>query len=65
MTEKQYADYVYNLLAIDSEGLDSIYEDYITHLVGLRGLNALLSNKLLESCGVINGRQLYVLIDKN
>jgi hypothetical protein len=44
--------------------MDSIYGDYIQHLVGICGLNALIANHLVESCGVVYGRQLYVLCEK-
>ena len=44
--------------------LDAIYEDALIHLVGVRGVEALKENKLLKSCGVVNGRQLYTLCDK-
>lgn len=46
---------------LEKEELESMYEDYIVHLIGMTGLNALLEERLLETCGVINGRQLYVL----
>lgn len=59
-----YADHVYAIVKKEAEGLDSIYEDYIMHLVGIIGLNALIEAKLLETCGVICGRPLYVLCDK-
>lgn len=57
-------DYIYNMVKQESDGLDSIYEDYIVQLVGDIGLKLLKEDKLLETCGVINGRQLYVLCDK-
>ena len=44
--------------------LDAIYGDTLIHLVGVRGVEALKENKLLESCGVVNGRQMYTLCDK-
>lgn len=44
--------------------MDAVYEDYIKALVGEYGLELLLANKYLETCGVINGRQLYVLCKK-
>lgn len=59
-----YAKYVYDIVRLDCEGMDSIYADYIKQMVGVYGLNALIIHKLVESCGVINGRCLYVLIDK-
>lgn len=60
-----YVDYVYDIVKRDCEGLDSIYGDYIEQLVGINGLIELVKYGLLESCGVINGRQLYVLCEKN
>jgi hypothetical protein len=59
-----YAKYVYDIVRLDCENMDSIYADYIKQMVGVYGLNALIIHNLIESCGVINGRSLYVLIDK-
>ena len=61
MYGKEYVKHVYQTVKKDCEGLDSIYEDYIVHLVGMHGLVALQKSKLLETCGVVQGRQLYVL----
>ena len=60
---KTYADYVYDIIKEQTEKFDAIYEDYITELVGVFGLNALLDNNLLDTCGIVNGKQLYVLCD--
>lgn len=57
----RYLDEVYNIVKFNCEGLDAVYGDYITQLVGTHGLNVLIEEKLVETCGVINGRQLYVL----
>lgn len=62
---KTYAEYVYDLLKEETKGLDAIYKDFIIESVGLHGLVALETYKLVESCGVVNGRKLYVLCDKN
>lgn len=64
MNEKVYTDYVYEIIRAEAFGLDSIYGDYIQSLVGVFGLNALLKANLLESCGSVNDRKLYVLVDK-
>jgi hypothetical protein len=61
----RYVDYVYDIVRLDCEGMDSIYADYIKQMVGVYGLNALIEAKLVESCGVINGRRLYVLCEKD
>lgn len=60
----RYVDYVYNIVRLDCEDMDAIYKDYILQMVGVYGFNALIGEKLLESCGVVNGRQLYVLCEK-
>lgn len=62
--KEPFVDLVYAIVRMETEGMDSIYGDYIKKLVGVFGLNALLTHNLLESCGVVNGRQLYVLCDK-
>ena len=59
-----YVDFIYEVVKLESEDMDAVYGDFIQHLVGVVGLNTLLMNKLLESCGVVNGRQLYVLVKK-
>lgn len=58
---KTYVEYVYDIVKSDCEGMDSIYGDYIKQMVGTYGFNALYGAGYLEGCGVINGRQLYVL----
>lgn len=59
-----YIGHIYSLIKLESDGMDAIYADYIKKLVGVFGFNALLDCKLLESCGTVNGRRLYVLCDK-
>lgn len=59
-----YADYCYQILKSDVKALDAVYEDYIINLIGVAGLTELRSNHLLEPCGIMHGRQLYVLCDK-
>lgn len=61
MTTKQ----VYEVVKNGSLGFDAIYESYILELVGADGLEILRKNKLIETCGIVNGRQLYVLIQKD
>lgn len=57
-------DQVYEIVKNETFGFDAIYEDYIVKLVGADGLNILKENKLVETCGVLNNRQLYVLCNK-
>ena len=65
MMKKQiYALTVYLMVMEEFADLDAIYEDSLIHLVGVRGVESLKENKLLDSCGVVNGRQLYTLCDK-
>lgn len=59
-----YADYCYQILKLDSEDMDAMYEDYIINLIGVAGLTELRSSNLLEPCGILHGRQLYTLCDK-
>lgn len=56
-----YVDYVYDIVKFDTEGMDAIYKDYIIQMVGVYGFNALYSERLLEGCGVVNDRKLFVL----
>lgn len=60
----RYVDYVYDIVRLDSEGMDAIYKDYIIQMVGVYGFNALHEHKLIEGCGAVNGRYLYVLCEK-
>ena len=59
----EYLDRVYLLVKDELEGMDAVYEETILDLVGQHGLRALKENKLLEACGVLNGRQLYTLLE--
>lgn len=63
-TYEQFVDHVYNIVKMDCEGMDAIYGDYIKQMVGTYGFNALHKEKLIEGCGIINGRQLYTLCPK-
>lgn len=60
----RYVDYVYNMVSTECKDMDSIYADYIIRLVGVYGLHALESYQLVETCGVVNGRQLFTLLEK-
>lgn len=62
--EQPYVELVYDIIRMETKGLDSFYKDYILSLVGVYGLNALITHKLVETCGVVNGRQLYTLLEK-
>ena len=62
--DKNFVDHVYDIIKLESDGLDAVYKDFIIHNVGVFGFNALFVHKLIESCGVINGRHLYALCDK-
>lgn len=52
---------VYNYVKKETEDLDAIYGDYIASIVGLDGLLILMEHNLVETCGMIDGRQLYTL----
>jgi hypothetical protein len=61
----RYVDYVYEIVKNEGRNFDALYQDYILELVGIMGMQALLENNLLETCGVVNGRQLFVLCEKD
>lgn len=61
----RYVDYFYEIVIDECAALDSIYEDYIEFLVGTRELLELIKHGCLESCGVVDGRRLYVLVDRD
>lgn len=44
-----------------SRGMDAVYEDYVIYLIGQEGFDILRRNKVLESCGSIDGRNLYTV----
>ena len=58
---KQYAEYVCFELARECQGIDAIYEDYIIRVVGEEGFDVLRETKHLNTCGSVNGRNLYTL----
>ena len=60
----RYVDYVYDIVRLDCEEIDAIYGDYIQQMVGVYGLNSLIEWGLVEGCGIVIGRQLYVLVEK-
>ena len=59
-----YAELVYAIVKSESESMDAIDRNYILELVGVHGLIALKKEGLIESCGIMNGRQLYTLCKK-
>lgn len=61
---KTYVDYVYEIVKNDTEGMDAIYKDYIIQMVGVYGFNALYEVRLLEGCGSVNARELYVVCER-
>lgn len=63
-TYDAFVDYIHDILRLDCSDMDAVYGDHIKDMFGVYGLNALLVNKRIEGCGVINGRQLYVICDK-
>lgn len=59
-----YLKYIYFTLKAETFNLDSIYEDYIIQLIGTTGLEELKKANLIESCGIVNERQLYTIVSK-
>lgn len=58
-------DRAYDILMRHCSAMDAVYEDYIIELVGMTGLSLLRRARLLETCGVIHGRQLYSIAKKH
>lgn len=58
---KEFMDKVYFTVARECQGMDAIYEDYIISLVGEEGFDILREEKVLTTCGSVNGRNLYTL----
>lgn len=61
---ESYIDHIYSVVKLETTDMDAIYGDYIKQLVGVFGLNALISRNLVEMCGTVHGRPLYVLCGK-
>lgn len=59
-----YLKHIYDIVQLEMSDMDAIYKEHIMQLVGVFGFNALFKYELLESCGVIDGRRLYVLRNK-
>ena len=59
----EYIDVIYHAVKNEFKGFDAIYEDAIKELVGTYGLSVLQDSGVLETCGVVNGRQLYTLLN--
>lgn len=60
-----YVDTVYAIVKRECRDLDAINGAYICKLVGDEGLRALIEAKLVETCGVVHGNQLYVLLNND
>ena len=63
-TYDAFVNYIHDIVLLDCSDLDAVYEDHLKAMFGTYGLNALLVNKRIESCGVVNGRRLYAICKK-
>ena len=45
---KTYVEYVYEIIKNKTEGMDTIYKDYIIQIVGVHGFNALHGGKIVR-----------------
>lgn len=52
-------DAYYRDMWCEFSNIDTLYEDYIIHLIGTKGLNMLRDHGRIELCGEIYGRRLY------
>lgn len=59
-----YIEHIYGIVRLETSDMDAVYKEHIIQLVGVFGFNDLIKYDRLESCGVIDGRRLYVLRDK-
>lgn len=57
--KERLAHVLYDILKEQCPKADAIYEDSILKLFGEYGLRLLREYRLIESCGVIDGRKLY------
>ena len=60
-----YVEMIYELVKETFADFDAVYEDALIQLIGTFGISVLQKHNLIESCGVVNGRQLYVLCDND
>lgn len=44
------------------KNIEAVYEDYIIRMVGEHGIKAMRKHQLIEPCGVIHGKKLYVIM---
>lgn len=72
---QSYEDYKHELESLEREAqdyycalgcyfhwkVDAVYEDAIIDIIGQHGLDLIREFRLMEPCGVINGRKLYAL----
>lgn len=59
---EKFAEQEYQVVKEEFKDFDAIYEDAIVDVVGRSGFILLQMHGYLETCGVVNGRQLYVLL---
>ena len=59
---ESYIGVIHQIMLVEAETIDAVYEDYILKLVGSYGLKALLDCGLIEPCGSVDGRRLYSIL---
>lgn len=63
-----YIEYVYKFLRKEMEETLSssiIFKEAAIYLIGVRGFSALVEHDLLKLCGVIDGDEVYMLMELN
>ena len=60
-----YVEMIYELVKETFVDFDAIYEDALIQLIGTFGISVLQKHGLIEGCGIVNCRRLYVLCDKD
>lgn len=59
-----YILHIRNIVKLETSDMDAIYKEHIIQMIGVFGFNDLIKYGCLESCGVIDGRRLYVITDQ-
>lgn len=54
-------DLFHEIIAGYARGMDVVYGDYVIYLIGQEGFDMLRENHILESCGSIEGRDLFTV----
>lgn len=57
-------DALYNFVKLVVHDTSLVYEDYLLQMIGQTGIKLLMNAGLLDTFGIVNGKQVYVLVNK-